>query len=71
MFLNMTPRIDRARWTGFRVVKLMTLGLITLISTPYIRVITSVIYFTWEKNRKYLLVTLFVLILLTANLALH
>lgn len=50
---------------------LMTLGLITLISTPYIRVITSVIYFTWEKNRKYLLVTLFVLILLTANLALH
>ena len=31
---------------------LMILGLITLISTPYIRVITSVIYFAWEKNRK-------------------
>ena len=49
----------------------MTLGLITLISTPYIRVITSVIYFAWEKNRKYLLLTLFVLIILTVSLALH
>ena len=49
----------------------MTLGLVTLILTPYVRVITSVIYFAWEKNRKYLLVTLFVLVLLTASLALH
>ena len=49
----------------------MTLGLITLISTPYIRVITSVIYFAWEKNRKYLLLTLFVLIILTVSLILH
>jgi uncharacterized membrane protein len=49
----------------------MTLGLITLISTPYIRVITSVIYFAWEKNRKYLLLTLFVLIILTVSLTLH
>lgn len=49
----------------------MTLGSIVLISTPYIRVITSVIYFAWEKNRKYLLVTLFVLVILTVSLALH
>ena len=49
----------------------MTLGSIALISTPYIRVITSVIYFAWEKNRKYLLVTLFVLVILTVSLALH
>lgn len=49
----------------------MTLGSIALISTPYIRVITSVIYFAWEKNRKYLLVTLFVLVILTISLALH
>jgi uncharacterized membrane protein len=49
----------------------MTLGLITLIATPYIRVITSVVYFAWEKNRKYLLLTLFVLIILTVSLALH
>lgn len=49
----------------------MTLGLVALILTPYIRVITSVIYFTWKKNSKYVLVTLFVLIILTASLALH
>jgi uncharacterized membrane protein len=49
----------------------MTLGLVTLILTPYLRVITSVIYFAWEKNRKYLLLTVFVLIILTASLALH
>jgi uncharacterized membrane protein len=49
----------------------MTLGLVALILTPYIRVITSVIYFTWKKNSKYVLVTLFVLITLTASLALH
>lgn len=49
----------------------MTLGLIILILTPYIRAISSVIYFAWEKNRKYVLITLFVLIVLTVSLALH
>ena len=49
----------------------MTLGLIILILTPYIRAISSVIYFAWEKNRNYVLITLFVLIVLTASLALH
>jgi len=49
----------------------MTLGLIILILTPYIRAITSVIYFAWEKNRSYVWITLFVLIVLTLSLALH
>jgi uncharacterized membrane protein len=49
----------------------MTLGIVILILVPYIRVITSVIYFGWEKNRKYVLITLFVLIVLTVSLALH
>jgi uncharacterized membrane protein len=49
----------------------MTLGLIILILTPYIRAITSVVYFAWEKNRNYVLITLFVLIVLTVSLALH
>jgi uncharacterized membrane protein len=49
----------------------MTLGIIILILTPYIRAITSVIYFGWEKNRNYVLITLFVLIVLTISLALH
>jgi len=49
----------------------MTLGVIILILTPYIRSITSVIYFGWERNRKYVLITLFVLVVLTISLALH
>jgi uncharacterized membrane protein len=49
----------------------ITLGLTILILTPYIRAITSVIYFAWEKHYKYVLITLFVLIVLTVSLALH
>ncbi len=49
----------------------MTLGLIVLILTPFIRAITSVVYFAWEKNYRYVLITLFVLIVLTISLALH
>ncbi|MCW4000655.1 MAG: DUF1634 domain-containing protein [Candidatus Bathyarchaeota archaeon] len=49
----------------------MTLGIIILILTPYIRAITSFCYFTWEKNWKYMLITLFVLVVLTVSLALH
>ena len=49
----------------------MTLGLVVLILTPYVRVITSVVYFAWKKNSEYVLVTLFVLITLTISLALH
>lgn len=49
----------------------MTLGIIILISTPYIRAIASFAYFAWERNRKYVLITLFVLVVLTISLALH
>ena len=49
----------------------MTLGLIILILTPYIRAITSVIYFAWERHYKYVLITLFVFVVLTISLALH
>ena len=49
----------------------MTLGIVILILTPYIRAITSAIYFAWEKHYKYILMTFFVLIVLTLSLALH
>ncbi|MGD6850598.1 MAG: DUF1634 domain-containing protein [Candidatus Bathyarchaeia archaeon] len=49
----------------------ITSGIIILILTPYIRAITSFFYFTWERNWKYVLITLFVLIVLTVSLALH
>lgn len=49
----------------------MTAGIIVLILTPYIRLIASVLYFAWEKNIKYVLITLFVLLVVTLSLALH
>lgn len=49
----------------------MTLGLIILMLTPYIRAITSVVAFAWERHYKYVLITLFVLVVLTLSLALH
>ncbi len=49
----------------------LTSGIIILILTPYIRAITSLVYFTWEKNQPYILITLFVIIVLTISLALH
>ena len=52
-------------------IPLMTAGIIVLILTPYVRVIASVIYFGWEKNIKYVLITLFVLVVVTLSLALH
>lgn len=49
----------------------ITIGLIILILTPYIRAITSAVYFAWEKHYKYVLITMFVLIVLTASLTIH
>jgi uncharacterized membrane protein len=49
----------------------MIMGIVVLILTPYIRVIASFIYFCWRKNYKYVLFTLFVLVVVTISLALH
>lgn len=49
----------------------MILGIIILVLTPFIRAVTSCIYFGWEKNWKYVAITLFVLVILTVSLAVH
>lgn len=49
----------------------LTFGIIILILTPYARAIASLIFFAWEGNRKYVLITLFVLVVLTISLILH
>ena len=54
-----------------KAIWLMTLGIAILMLTPYVRVILSVIHFSHEKNVKYVLITLFVLALLTMSLALQ
>jgi uncharacterized membrane protein len=50
---------------------LMILGIAVLIITPYIRVILSVLYFLWKRDMKYVLITVFVFLVLTASLYLH
>ena len=52
-------------------ISFMTAGIIVLILTPYIRVIASVFYFAAERNLRYVLITLFVLVVVTLSLALH
>jgi len=49
----------------------MTLGIVTLVLTPFVRVIASALYFAWRKDVKYVLITAFVLVVLTISLALH
>ncbi len=55
-------------WTPLQI---LGLGIILLMITPYLRVVASVIYFGLAKNAKYLFITLFVLVILTASLLVH
>jgi uncharacterized membrane protein len=52
-------------------ITLITAGLIVLLLTPFLRVVLSVIYFSAEKNLKYIWITLFVLVIITLSLSLH
>jgi uncharacterized membrane protein len=49
----------------------ITLGVVVLILTPYIRVIASFLFFAFTKDTKYVFITLFVLVALTISLLLH
>jgi uncharacterized membrane protein len=50
---------------------LMTMGIIVLIVTPFIRVVVSTIYFALERDVKFFLITLFVLVVLSISLLIH
>jgi len=56
---------------GFGVRGLMAAGLAILLLTPYVRVATSLTYFAYMRDIKYVLITLFVLVVLTASLLTH
>jgi len=49
----------------------LTIGTIVLMLTPFIRVVASLIYFIWIKDKKYIFITLTVLIILIITLSLH
>lgn len=54
-----------------RPIRVITLGIAVLILTPYVRALLSVIYFAVHENWKYLVITLFVLTILTISLLVH
>jgi uncharacterized membrane protein len=68
-FFNFLGELIQGKQIHQKAVLLMTLGIAILMLTPYVRVILSVVHFLREKNVKYVLITLFVLALLTINLA--
>ena len=70
-FFTFLYRVFAREHTQDTGILLMTLGVATLILTPFIRVIASALYFAWRKDAKYVLITAFVLIALTVSLALH
>ncbi len=49
----------------------LTIGTIVLMLTPFIRVVASLIYFIWIKDKKYIFITLTVLLILIITLSLH
>lgn len=66
-FIFLTDEIS-GRYGDSLPLRLMSLGTIALLITPYLRVIASAIYFGWVKNVKYVFITLFVAAVLTASL---
>ena len=58
-------------YAGNTAILLMIAGIVVLILTPFIRIIVSAVYFGWEKNWKYVFITLFVLLVITVSLTLH
>jgi len=49
-------------------VELVSLGIVTLMFTPYFRVIAAVFYYSIEKDWKYVAITVFVFAVITAAL---
>ena len=70
-FFNFIYHLFEGRYAQDKAILTMILGISILILTPYIRVIMSVFYFIWERNIKYVGITLFVLIVLTISLITH
>jgi uncharacterized membrane protein len=70
-FFTFLYRIPFETTPGITALRLMILGVAVLILTPYVRAIMSVLYFASMKNIKYLVITLFVLAILSVSLAMH
>ncbi len=49
----------------------MTLGMATLILTPFVMAVVAFCYFLWSRKLKYVLVTAIVVIIISVSLAVH
>ncbi len=55
--------------SGAMATRVMAVGIIILMLTPYVRVLASAVHFGTSRNLKYLLFTVFVLTVLTISLS--
>ncbi len=62
-----TPAQLLAGLRGSDPLAIVSLGLLVLIATPVARVASTVVYFLWKRDRVYLAVTGFVLLVLLAG----
>ncbi len=70
-FFSFVYSLVREGHTEGSAILFMTAGVVVLMLTPYVRVILSAVYFAGERNVKYVLITLFVLTVLTVSLIFH
>jgi uncharacterized membrane protein len=61
----------RGGFTGGAAVQFMTAGIVVLLLTPFLRVVFSMGFFARERDYKFVIITLFVLVVLTVSLTLH
>jgi len=70
-FFNFIYRLVTGQYAVNNAVLFILLGIVVLLLTPFLRVVASVIYFAWRKEPRYVLITVFVLVVMTLSLALH
>jgi uncharacterized membrane protein len=69
-FFVLLARLVSGSWSTGGI-GLMIFGIALLILTPYVRAVLSVVYFASRANLKYLVITSFVLVILTVSLLIH
>jgi len=67
-FFDFALTTVRSALTGLTSVELVSLGIVTLMLTPYFRIIAAVVYYGVEKDWKYVAITFFVFSVITAAL---
>lgn len=70
-FFILLGRLVSGKTAGVGAVRILALGAVILILTPYTRTVLSVVYFAARKNLTYFVITVFVLAVLTISLIMH